>query len=616
MLNAKAAEKPSGICHFSIFGQLIHRELYAAFPLGRAAFFVGRQILEKIIKYFERLFYAIKIKNMPERCLKLLKTVSIYFIRQKTQKKVEEIFGKNDQKSIFDRITLCHFFERRLPMLESLELLMPGETIRIQLKNPDLYDPSVFDEDPWQLFLPCISLNARAGTAEFERTGMISLRAFLQASSFDKSEACSFLYALCTALEKAMKNQPAIPALDAIFLSPKGDVIRFCRAPLMLEAWMLQKDDLRQFLAALLDAFPCEAVEILGLLYQSIRQEASLAELCTKIEALYQSFGKKKLFARHTAIPPFSAKKALLSEDGTARQDESPNRPARLFSSGSAVKGQEGQAGEKPGREAGSLCEDRLPDSSVCESGFPAAANFLLADEQQPAGLEDRDEPEQGGFPYRSDSTAGFSGYVAEETVQQDAAGDFWQQPVVFEPMPMPVFEPDPDLIEQAASPLHTANPDSGADWQKEAASPMQASPADLKRPSKKPESRMGEIQSLQPARHPIPAADAVPTMLLEEIVSPCSLEIAGTSCPLEGGQVLIGRHASCQIVLQDPSVSLQHAKLTCQDGRWYVQDLKSTNATWLNSKKVIRRMRLKEGMVIRFGKREAIFHEQPLQNS
>ncbi len=102
-------------------------------------------------------------------------------------------------------------------------------------------------------------------------------------------------------------------------------------------------------------------------------------------------------------------------------------------------------------------------------------------------------------------------------------------------------------------------------------------------------------------------------TVLLDTLFEPCFLEISGMKYALQGMEMVVGRSADCQIRLLDGSVSQHHARLIQIDGRWYVQDLKSTNSTLLCGRKVIRRMRLKEGMVLQFGNQKAVFHGQPL---
>ncbi|MDD7280854.1 FHA domain-containing protein [Floccifex sp.] len=72
----------------------------------------------------------------------------------------------------------------------------------------------------------------------------------------------------------------------------------------------------------------------------------------------------------------------------------------------------------------------------------------------------------------------------------------------------------------------------------------------------------------------------------------------------------LIGRSYGCDIQLSDDAISLEHCKIVCENDRYYIQDLKSLNGTYLNEKKVQRKMRLKNGMIVRFANIEAMFHQ------
>lgn len=58
-----------------------------------------------------------------------------------------------------------------------------------------------------------------------------------------------------------------------------------------------------------------------------------------------------------------------------------------------------------------------------------------------------------------------------------------------------------------------------------------------------------------------------------------------------DGGDddLLVGRHPSCDIVLDDLSVSRRHARLRFRDGHWVLQDLQSTNGTLVNRARVVR---------------------------
>ncbi|MEE1448597.1 FHA domain-containing protein [Faecalitalea cylindroides] len=83
------------------------------------------------------------------------------------------------------------------------------------------------------------------------------------------------------------------------------------------------------------------------------------------------------------------------------------------------------------------------------------------------------------------------------------------------------------------------------------------------------------------------------------------------TNYPLIGETVLIGRSMACDIRIESLEISLKHAKLIRVDDRWYIQDLKSKNKTYLNEKLVQRKMRLKDGMVISFSQKQFTFHEK-----
>ncbi len=51
--------------------------------------------------------------------------------------------------------------------------------------------------------------------------------------------------------------------------------------------------------------------------------------------------------------------------------------------------------------------------------------------------------------------------------------------------------------------------------------------------------------------------------------------------------QITIGRHASCDCVLDDDTVSSYHARLYYRHGQWWIEDLDSTNGTSLNHQPV-----------------------------
>jgi len=59
-----------------------------------------------------------------------------------------------------------------------------------------------------------------------------------------------------------------------------------------------------------------------------------------------------------------------------------------------------------------------------------------------------------------------------------------------------------------------------------------------------------------------------------------------GRSYPL-GNELTVGRAAGCQVTVDDTFVSQLHARVFLRDGRYLVEDLGSTNGTYLNRQKV-----------------------------
>lgn len=64
-----------------------------------------------------------------------------------------------------------------------------------------------------------------------------------------------------------------------------------------------------------------------------------------------------------------------------------------------------------------------------------------------------------------------------------------------------------------------------------------------------------------------------------------------------------IGRDASCDITLSDTYASQQHARISNRNGSWLIEDLGSTNGTYLNQRKVTVPTPLAPGDSIRIGK-------------
>jgi hypothetical protein len=78
---------------------------------------------------------------------------------------------------------------------------------------------------------------------------------------------------------------------------------------------------------------------------------------------------------------------------------------------------------------------------------------------------------------------------------------------------------------------------------------------------------------------------------------------LAGTSLGLADQQITIGRANDATLVLNDDYASTRHARLFPQDGQWIVEDLGSTNGTYLDRQKVTQPTPVPVGVPIRIGK-------------
>jgi pSer/pThr/pTyr-binding forkhead associated (FHA) protein len=75
-----------------------------------------------------------------------------------------------------------------------------------------------------------------------------------------------------------------------------------------------------------------------------------------------------------------------------------------------------------------------------------------------------------------------------------------------------------------------------------------------------------------------------------------------GTSFDL-GDELVLGRGPKCQVVLDDSYVSQMHARLFAKGDVYMVEDLGSTNGTYLNRRKVTTPTELRRGDQVKIGK-------------
>ena len=119
-------------------------------------------------------------------------------------------------------------------------------------------------------------------------------------------------------------------------------------------------------------------------------------------------------------------------------------------------------------------------------------------------------------------------------------------------------------------------------------------SPASRKQKRQRQNARARPARPARPAR----AARGEPQRLLVT-----GGPLSGTTLPLTEQQITIGRSNDATLVLNDDYASSRHARLFPQDGQWIVEDLGSTNGTYLDRQKVTQPTPVPTGVPIRIGK-------------
>lgn len=80
-----------------------------------------------------------------------------------------------------------------------------------------------------------------------------------------------------------------------------------------------------------------------------------------------------------------------------------------------------------------------------------------------------------------------------------------------------------------------------------------------------------------------------------------------GEEFSLSGTEISVGRESSNDIVISHELLSRRHAKLRLEGGECVIEDLGSTNGTYVNNRQINRPVGLKVGDVVKFGKQAFI---------
>jgi pSer/pThr/pTyr-binding forkhead associated (FHA) protein len=83
-----------------------------------------------------------------------------------------------------------------------------------------------------------------------------------------------------------------------------------------------------------------------------------------------------------------------------------------------------------------------------------------------------------------------------------------------------------------------------------------------------------------------------------------------GVTFPLEGDQLIIGRDASNSIAINDAEISRKHSRLSFQGGKYVIEDLGSTNGTFVNGQRLAGPVVLKPGDVVSLGEQIVLMYD------
>ena len=83
-----------------------------------------------------------------------------------------------------------------------------------------------------------------------------------------------------------------------------------------------------------------------------------------------------------------------------------------------------------------------------------------------------------------------------------------------------------------------------------------------------------------------------------------------GVTFPLEGDQLIIGRDSSNGVAINDAEISRKHSRLSFQGGKYVLEDLGSTNGTFVNGQRLAGPVVLKPGDVVSLGEQIVLMYD------
>lgn len=107
------------------------------------------------------------------------------------------------------------------------------------------------------------------------------------------------------------------------------------------------------------------------------------------------------------------------------------------------------------------------------------------------------------------------------------------------------------------------------------------------------------------------PAQPGVPVLVLVRR----DLEAdAGPALRFADPEVIVGRDPTCGLQLDDKTISARHSRLAFHHGQWWVEDLRSTNGTYLNLEAIGEPVVIAAGDCLRCGEVEFDVRIEPVE--
>src|SRR5713226_8397138 len=85
-----------------------------------------------------------------------------------------------------------------------------------------------------------------------------------------------------------------------------------------------------------------------------------------------------------------------------------------------------------------------------------------------------------------------------------------------------------------------------------------------------------------------------------------------GRQFPLEAASLILGRQPDADICLESQAVSRHHARILCENDEIFVEDLNSSNGTYVNGKRIRERVPLSKDDMLQIGPYSFAIRQNP----